>query len=166
MLYLASVWLHILAATIWIGGMAFLVLVVVPYLRKGDRAKAAALMRDTGTRFRDVAWVCFAVVLVTGTYNLWVRGVRLGSFSDPTWRASPFGRVVSLKLAVFTAVLLLSAAHDFVLGPRATRALVEDPASNKAESLRRMASVMGRVNVLFALLLVALGVVIVRGWPG
>ncbi len=34
----------------------------------------------------------------------------------------------------------------------------------QAESLRRTASMMGRANVGFALILVALGVLIVRGW--
>lgn len=164
-LYLLSVWLHILAAIVWIGGSTFLVLVVVPYLRKGDRAKAAALLRDTGPRFRDIGWACFTIVLVTGTYNLWMRGVRLSSFGDPAWRASQLGRAVELKLAVFTVVLLMSAVHDFVLGPKATRAIVADPRSKEAESLRSTASMMGRVNMLLALLLVAIGVVIVRGWP-
>ncbi len=163
-LYLLSVWLHILAAIVWIGGMAFLVLVVVPYLRKGDRAKAAALMRDTGSRFRDIGWICFAIVLVTGTFNLWMRGVRVGSFADPAWLRSQLGHAVSLKLAVFTVVLVMSAVHDFVIGPRATRAIVADPRSKEAESLRRAASMMGRANVVFALILVALGVLIVRGW--
>jgi len=163
-LYLLSVWLHILAAIVWIGGMAFLVLVVVPYLRKGDRAKAAALMRDTGSRFRDIGWICFAIVLVTGTFNLWMRGVRVSSFGDPVWLRSQLGHAVSLKLAVFTVVLVMSAVHDFVIGPRATRAIVADPRSKEAESLRRAASMMGRANVVFALILVALGVLIVRGW--
>lgn len=163
-LYLLSVWLHILAAIVWIGGMAFLVLVVVPYLRKGDRAKAAALMRDTGSRFRDIGWICFAIVLVTGTFNLWMRGVRVSSFADPAWLRSQLGHAVSLKLAVFTVVLVMSAVHDFVIGPRATRAIVADPRSKEAESLRRAASMMGRANVVFALILVALGVLIVRGW--
>ena len=163
-LYLVSVWLHILAATLWIGGMFFLVLVVVPYLRKGDRAKAAALMRDTGGRFRDIGWMCFVTVLLTGTFNLWMRGVRVSSFGDPVWLRSQLGHAVSLKLAVFTVVLVMSAVHDFVIGPRATRAIVADPRSKEAESLRRVASMMGRANVVFALILVALGVLIVRGW--
>lgn len=162
-LYLASVWLHIVAVAAWLGGMLFLVLVVVPWMRKGDRAAGARILRETGARFRAVGWAVFAIVLVTGSFNLYVRGVRLGSFVDPVFLLSPFGRAVVLKLALFVAVVGLSAVHDFVIGPRATEALVRAPASAEAESLRRAASVMGRVSTVLALALVAVGVVIVRG---
>jgi putative copper export protein len=162
-LYLLSVWLHILAATAWIGGMLFLVLVVVPWLRRGDRASAAAIMSETGRRFRSVGWTCFGILLVTGTFNLWMRGVRFASFAQPEWRASAFGQAVLLKLGTFALVLLLSAVHDFAIGPNATRALERDPRSAQAAALRRRASLLGRANVLLALVLVAAGVVIVRG---
>jgi uncharacterized membrane protein len=165
-LYLASVWLHILAATVWLGGMFFLVLVVVPWLRRSDGVNAGAFLRETGERFRNVGWACFGVLLVTGTFNLWVRGVRLSDFAQHEWRSSPFGSTVLLKLGVFLVVLAVSGLHDFIIGPRATAALAKAPRSAEAQRARRRASLMGRGNVLFALLLVALGVMLVRGVPG
>ena len=78
---------------------------------------------ETGLRFRSVGWVCFAIVVVTGTFNLWVHGVRWDSFTDREWLASSFGHAVIAKLAVFAAVLTVSLVHDFVVGPRATRAI-------------------------------------------
>ena len=164
-LYLFSVWLHILAATAWVGGMLFLVLVVVPWLRRGGAVQAGTFLRETGERFRNVGWVCFAIVLVTGTFNLWVRGVRLGDFARPEWLSSPFGKTVLLKLGAFLLVLAVSAVHDFVIGPRATDAITRDPRSPEAAQLRRRASLLGRLNALLALVLVALGVMVVRGGP-
>ncbi len=164
-LYLVSVWVHILAAMVWIGGMFFLVLVVVPWLRAGGRVEAGAFLRETGARFRNVAWACFAVLLVTGAANLWARGVRSDDVLDPAWAASPFGRAVLLKVLVFSLALGVSGIHDFVLGPRATAAIQRAPRSPEADRLRRQASWLGRANVLLALCLVALGVVLVRGWP-
>ena len=164
-LYLVSVWLHILAATIWIGGMFFLVLVVVPWLRQGGRAGAGAFLRETGTRFRTVGWVCFGVLAVTGTFNLWIRGVRPRFFLDADWLSSSFGRTVALKLGVFTIVLAISATHDFIVGPRAATVLERDPGSPEAAGLRRMASLLGRANALLALALLAIAVALVRGWP-
>lgn len=168
-LYLLSVWIHILAAITWIGGMFFLVLVVVPWLRRGDRASAVAFLRDTGLRFRTVGWACFAILLATGIFNLWSRGVRLSDFGNATWRGSPFGRAVLDKLTVFALVLIASAIHDFIVGPRATRAAAGGEAAatdpGEMERMRRWASRLGRLNALLALVLVALGVILVRGWP-
>ncbi|HWV39649.1 MAG TPA: CopD family protein [Vulgatibacter sp.] len=164
-LYVLSVWLHILAAVTWIGGMFFLVLVVVPWLRKGDRARGAAFLRETGVRFRDVGWTCFAILLVTGTFNLWARGVRLHHLVDPAWLGSPFGSAVAWKFGLFLTVVGVSAWHDFWLGPLAAAAVERDPHGREAERLRKLASKLGRLNVLLALGLVAFAVIIVRGWP-
>jgi len=40
-----------------------------------------------------------------------------------------------------------------------------DPKSPEAARLRKQASMLGRLNGVLALALLALGVVIVRGWP-
>jgi uncharacterized membrane protein len=162
-LWLASVWLHIVAATIWVGGMLFLTLVVVPWLRGPGRATGIAMLRDTGRRFRTIAWVCFAVILVTGMFNLSMRGVSFASLHDAAWRATPFGQAVQLKLGLFALVIALSVIHDFVLGPRAARAIEMEPGSAEALSMRRRASWMGRINLLLGLALILLGVMIVRG---
>lgn len=165
LLYLFSVWLHLLAAIAWVGGIVFLVLVVVPWLRRGGDGGAVAFLRESGSRFRRLAWACFAIVLVTGVANLWMRGVRPRDLVDPGWLGSPFGTAAVIKLAVFAFVLVLSAMHDFVIGPRATAAMAADPRGAEATRLRRRASQLGRVTGLLALLLVALGVILVRGWP-
>lgn len=164
-LYVASVFLHILAAVVWVGGMFFLILVVVPWLRRGHRATAGTFLRDTGTRFRTVGWACFALLFATGALNLWLRRVRPGDLLRPEWVGTPFGRAVILKLTLFALVIILSFVHDFVIGPRATRAMETDPGGEEALRLRRAASWMGRLNALLAMALVFLGVVLVRGWP-
>jgi putative copper export protein len=164
-LYLGSIWLHILAATIWVGGMLFLVLVIAPWLRGGGRAHALAVLREAGRRFRIVGWVCFAVLLVTGSYGLWMRGVRLESFAAPEWRASAFGQLVLLKIGLFGAVLAISVLHDFVLGPRATKAIELDPSSESSRRLRRRAAWVGRLNAALGLVIVLIAVMLVRGAP-
>jgi putative copper export protein len=166
-LYLFSVFAHILAATAWIGGMFFLVLVVVPWLRgsAAGRVNGGVFLRETGERFRTVGWVCFGVLLCTGSFNLWVRGVRWASFFDASWRASAFGQSVLLKLGLFVLVLIVSAVHDFSIGPRASLEIARDPGSAAAERLRKAASRWGRLNALLALCIVAVAITLVRGWP-
>jgi putative copper resistance protein D len=163
LIYLLSVWTHLVAATLWVGGMGFLVLVVVPWLRRGDRAQAAILLRDTGRRFRNVGWSCFALLAATGSFNAYYRGVRLSHLFDASFMRSTFGQALTWKLALFITVLLVSAYHDFVNGPRATEAVAMAPHSPEAERLRKRASLLGRLNALLALLLYGAAVVLVRG---
>ncbi len=161
--YLLSVWLHLLAAMLWVGGMLFLVGVVVPVLRTKDRAAAAVLLRETGGRYRTLAWASFAVLLGTGSLNLGIRGIGWTELGSPAWLGSPMGRLVAIKLSLFTLIVTLAAVHDFFVGPRATAAMMADPHSGRTERLRLLASWMGRVTLLLALAVVFVGVAIVRG---
>jgi putative copper export protein len=57
--------LHVLAATVWVGGQLTLA-ALVPVLRRlgGDIPRAAA------RRFNQVAWPAFAVLVLTGAWNV------------------------------------------------------------------------------------------------
>lgn len=158
------VWLHILAAAVWLGGMVFLALVLVPVVRRPEyREHASRLVHLTGLRFRVVGWVCLGVLAVTGFVNLSYRGIGWAALSNAGFWASPFGTLLGWKLLIVAVVLALSAYHDFRIGPRATVAGQADPRSTAALRLRRRASWMGRLNLLLALAAVALGVLLVRG---
>jgi uncharacterized membrane protein len=163
--YVLSVWIHILAAIVWMGGMAFLVLVLVGPLRRMERKDIAAeLLHVTGRRFRTVGWVCFALLVVTGLYNLKVRGLW-GQLGDVAFWATPFGSVLLWKLVLVGVLLAFSVAHDFFLGPRATAALRNDPRSADAQKLRWWSSVLGRATFVLALIVILLSVMLVRGRP-
>jgi len=163
-LHLVSVWLHILAAAGWLGTMLFLALVLVPTLaRVGDVGLRARLLGASGPRLRAFGWSCFAVLVVTGLVNLTARGFDLLDPSDVGWRLwqGPFGFSLTCKLLLFAVVVAISAVHDFWLGPRATRLT---PGSPEALRMRRIATWIGRLNLLLGLLIVFFAVTLVRGW--
>jgi uncharacterized membrane protein len=163
-LYLVSVGLHIVAAAAWLGGMLFLVLVLVPALRTPAlAAHATAAIRAVGERYRTVGWATLLVLVATGVANAALRAGSLASLSDRAWWATPFGRLLALKLALVALVLVLSALHDFAIGPRAGRLMAEAPDATRTARWRGAARWMGRVNLLLALAIVALAVRLVRG---
>jgi putative copper export protein len=157
-LYVASVYLHILAAATWVGGIIFLVLVVVPALRRSPNPD---LMREAVVRFRTVAWGAFAVLLATGLYNLHARGIGWAELTSPDFRATASGKALLIKLACFAGVLALSAVHDFSVGPRALRAMEQK--SPDAQRLRKQTGWIGRINGLVTLVIVLCAVIVVRG---
>lgn len=163
-LYLVSVWLHLVASLLWAGGMLFLVLVLVPLLRTPAlRPQAIALVQAVGLRFRAVGWASLLILVATGLVNAAFRGGTAGALVDATWWATPFGRLLAHKLALVALILVLSAVHDFGVGPRAAVLLREDPGSPRARAWRSAASWMGRLNLLLALAVLAIAVALVRG---
>jgi uncharacterized membrane protein len=163
-LYLTSVWLHILTAAVWIGGMVFLVLVLVPVVRRSEyRGQAAGLLHLTGERFRWVGWVCLALFVLTGTVNLAYRGYEWIDLWDGTLWSGWFGRVLGTKLLLVALIFAMSAVHDFVIGPRATAMMARSPTDEATRRMRRTASWFGRLNLLVALIVVMLGIMLVRG---
>jgi putative copper resistance protein D len=162
--YLFSVWLHLIAAMVWIGGMVFLAAVVVPVLRRPEhRALLIPLISQTGKRFRWVGWVCLGVLVATGIFNLTSHGFGWEQVWSGRLFMGGFGQTLEIKLVLVGVVLILSVIHDFFVGPRATAVGQSAPGSAEAIRLRRQASWIGRVNLLISLIIVALGVLLVRG---
>lgn len=120
-LYLTSVWLHVLAAMTWMGGMVVFVTAVMPYFRRRPDAEKAAFLDWFGRRFRVVSWTSFAILAVTGTFNLWARGVRLADFVRPEWHQTPFGQMVMVKLTLVAAAVALTFLHERKAGSASAR---------------------------------------------
>ncbi|MHB1073392.1 MAG: DUF4149 domain-containing protein [Gemmatimonadaceae bacterium] len=159
-LYFLNVTLHVLAALLWLGGMFFVALVGAPLLRGVEPPQLRQrLFHQLGSRFRTVGWASIAVLLATGTMNLYFKGwiplMGQGAF----WR-SALGHTLAAKLAAVAIMVTVSAIHDFVDGPRAGRV---PPGSPESLRLRRRASMMARVNAIVGLILVVVAVRLARG---
>ena len=164
LLYTFSVWLHILAAAYWIGGSLFLITVMLPTARqKLNEHDLATTLFQAGIRFRNTAWIGFIILLATGLYNLHARGLMLTSLFDGAVTSSLFLKLIRLKLLLFGAILLLSATHDFYIGPKATRYWRDAPNGEDTRRFRKIAGWMGRLNFVLTLTVLWLAVRLVRG---
>ena len=160
-LYLVNVFLHVLAALVWLGGMFFFALVGAPVLRTiPSDALRAELFSRLGERFRTVGWIAIIVLLVTGTLNLYFRGLLDGDVLGSTefW-STPFGSALMWKLGAVAVMLVVQAVHDFHLGPAAGRA---QPGTEVALRMRRRAALLARVSALLGLLVLVAAVKLVR----
>ena len=160
--YYFSVTLHVLAALFWLGGMFFLAAVGAPVLRRIEPpALRAELFRSLGLAFRRVGWVAIAVLVGTGVLNLQLRGLlTIEVWTNSEFWSLPYGRALLVKLVTVVLMIVLSAVHDFGLGPAAARAQVGSPA---ALALRRRSAWIARVNALLGLILVVAAVRLARG---
>jgi putative copper resistance protein D len=164
--YVLAVSLHLLAACVWIGGMAVLAVGVLPVLRQPPyRALAIPLVRAIGVRFRWIGWAALATLIGTGFVNLWYRGYGWRPFSTGAAWQGWFGHVLAAKLVLVALILVVAVTHDVFVGPGATRLAGEDPASAHARWFRRGAAWAGRLLLALSVGALVLGVMLVRGVP-
>lgn len=164
-LYLLNVYVHVLSAVVWIGGMLFLGLVAVPIAQRMEpRAAAARFVRMVGRRFRPIAWICICLLVATGIVNLYYRGVTPGYVLSGDLFQTVSGRLLAIKVALVALVIALSFLHDFIIGPRLAAAMEQAlPAeADRRTALRRMVSRLARANVLLALVVLGLAVAVAR----
>jgi cytochrome c oxidase assembly factor CtaG/putative copper export protein len=90
-----SLAMHVLAATLWIGGLVALLLV-----------RPRRLMPSVAARYSRLALVCWVAVAISGVANAWVR---LGSWGQ-LWH-SAYGVLVLGKLLALVALGGAGAAH-------------------------------------------------------
>ena len=164
-MYQLSVFIHVIATVVWIGGMLFLALVAVPATRKLPPAERGALFSALGRRFRTVGWVCIALLLISGPLNLGFRGYSWESLTSGRLFDGEFGRALAVKLILVAVMVGLSLAHDLILGPASARAMANPDAAHTVAALRRRTSWLARFNLVLGLLVVASAVALVRGLP-
>ena len=96
-------WVHLSAAVIGVGGMAFILLVLLPSTRVLNDEQRASLLKAVLGRFRWVSWSVIALLLASGLYN--VKLVWLVPWG-PYWTFLTLKIV--LAFGVFAIVLCLT----------------------------------------------------------
>ena len=152
------IWLHLVAAVSWIGGMVFLSVVLVPILRREPFASQKTLLfLAMARRFRVVVWGMIAVLLFTGPLLLHQRGIPI---ADP----SKWPTILVVKLGLVTILLLLTLGHDLIIGPRVGR-IVQLPTESRTRfdhALVLWSRWIARFSLLLALAVLFAAVILAR----
>ena len=129
------IWLHVVLASFWVGGMIFLSLVVAPFIR--SRPYRNEVFQEVGRRFS-----LYGTFLTLGL--LFLTGIGIAYLVHGGLER----RTIKEKLALFVIILVVSLLHDLWAGRKAVG----------SEFHRRWARNLGIVNLLLSLLMVYMGV--------
>lgn len=152
--YYISVWLHIICAAFWIGGMLFLPLVLLPAIKNNPERRK--LLMATGLKFRFYGYIVLTLAFLTGLLNVYTRGL---TFSWSFFTESNYGKLVSVKIILFIVMLLTSLVHDMLAGKKA----MEQMGEQESARFKLVARWTGRILLLIAFTMAFIGVVISRG---
>jgi copper transport protein len=124
-----SVAVHLLSVSMWVGGLAALVVLGASAWSAIPREDRNGLVREVVLRFSRLAVAAVAVLVATGILN---AVLDLAALSD-LWR-TPYGKVLSAKIALLVVALAFGAWHLRV-APR--RLAVADTAGAASRTFRR-----------------------------
>ena len=149
-------WIHIVAVAVWLGPQFFMFLVTVPAVRViEDPAVRLQVMRVIVQRFGWLAWAAMAVIVLSGVSNLFQEANEFGHLWDTDYR---YFQIFSTKMVLVGLMVILTALHTFVIGPKQLR-LLEEMRSDTTEAagLRRVSIIVSSLTLLVSVATVYAG---------
>ena len=137
--------IHLLAATVWVGGTVTLVFVGVPVITTLEGEARATALRELGGRWRPLGYGAIGVLVVTG---LLLADADVGAAS------AGFDAVLAVKMGAVALLIAASLYHDYVLGPR----LAAQIRAGEAPTIRPQLVLVGRVAFALTIIVPILGV--------
>ena len=163
-MYHLSVFIHILSAMFWIGGMLFTAAVLVPASHhRLLKDRKGTLFTVIGKKFSRISWILFLILVVTGITNLLTRGYTIETLATSTFWNSHFGNTLSKKLYLFATVLIMSSIHDFYAGPKAAELMDEQPENFQTKRMQKLSRWLGRANLILGLAILYYAMQLIRG---
>lgn len=122
-------WLHFLAVSAWTGGLLFLAL----FLRRGILPPISPALITSVKRFSTLAGGCVALILATGSYQIWHR---VGSFE--ALLQTPYGQLLLVKLVIVLILLGLGAINRYHILPKLSPHIAARSAALAGDPLRKL----------------------------
>ncbi len=139
---------HLLSATVWVGGSTALIFVGVPAIRTLEGDPRGAAMKELGLRWRPLGYGALLAAALTGV-----------ALAARDWESRPAFQVVFwVKVALALCLVVVSYVHNFVLGPR-LQAEIRD---GREQATRRRLVIVGWASYSLTLSLPLLGVALAR----
>ncbi|MFL6214983.1 MAG: hypothetical protein ACJ74J_13955 [Blastocatellia bacterium] len=159
-LYILSVWLHILLACVWVGGLIYTAAVVIPFAVKHGPDERQRIIRGQARKFRMIGWTSVVLLIVTGLINV-MNYYRLGGIGEAFGALfSPGGNFwLRRKVEAFVLMVVLMLFHDIT----SIRAARQSSGPRDSASGNRLGSIAAALATLLALVVLYCSVRLVRG---
>ncbi|MDJ0269363.1 MAG: CopD family protein [Aigarchaeota archaeon] len=115
MLSLLLHWVHLLSVVVWIGGVAYTVLVMLPNMQLIALRDRARLVPRILSRFLKIVWTSIALIAVSGLYRV---VVVLNITGIEPLLLSRYGNILTLKLLLVAALIAVAASLTVRIYPR------------------------------------------------
>ena len=154
-------WVHLVAASIWVGGSIFLGIVLAPMLKSitGTLEERIALMIKIGRRFNKIAIPSFVILIITGIYNSRVFLQEPGLLFETN-----YGIILLFKIILVIATLITYIIHVRILNAETEKTLSAGNAESiYVQSIRSKIIHLGRITVILSVTILLLAALLDSG---
>jgi putative copper resistance protein D len=154
-------WVHLVAASIWVGGSIFLGIVLAPMLKSitGTLEERIALMIKIGRRFNKIAVPSFVILIITGIYNSRVFLQEPGLLFETN-----YGIILLFKIILVIATLITYIIHIRILNAETEKTLSDGYAETiYVQSIRSKIIYLGRIIVILSVAILLLAAILDNG---
>ena len=141
-------WIHLVAASIWVGGSIFLGVVLSPVLRQtvSSVQERLRLMVLVGRRFNMIAVPSLAILIVTGIYN------SHALLANPhLLLASSYGTYLVTKIVLVVALIVVYVIHVRLIRGSVEEAIMSgNMGKAELQRLRRAIIILGEITVILS----------------
>lgn len=154
-----GLFLHLIALGLWLGGMAFFLVVFGPAAQNLRPGLSLKVLNCGRARFENLSWVGIGLLVITGILNLVLR-------AQTTHLGQLYMVILAVKLLLFFAMFIHHALQVFKYGPKITLLTNETADSvdvwpeplhsywTKWFMLLKLNATLGPITTLFALALI------------
>ena len=144
-------WIHLISASIWVGGSIFIGIVFSPLLKTmfGSVEERIQIMIKVGKRFNKIAVPSLIILMGTGLYNSHIL------LSKPDLLlATSYGNFLIIKIILVIALII-----TYVIHVRVIRKDVEDKimskqmTPNQIQKLRKKIIILGEITVILSVII-------------
>lgn len=141
-----ATFVHLLAASAWLGGMIYINLVFMPMLKTFEPSTAGQLARENGIRFPKLAWASVGLLIITGVMQLNMDAVF--DFS------TDYGTFITLKLITVVIMITIGLYITFLLYPKLIKLASQDGEAPSSEfvSLQKRLPLLIKANMILGIL--------------
>jgi uncharacterized membrane protein len=142
-------WIHLLAAAIWVGGSLFIGIVFSPLLKTmyGSVEERLQIMIKVGKRFNKIAVPSLIILIGTGLYNSHVL------LSKPDLlMATSYGNFLIIKIILVVALIITYIVHVRVIRKDVEEKIMsKQMSSQQIQKLRKKIIILGEITVVLSI---------------
>ena len=147
-------WVHLISASIWVGGSLFLGVVLAPILRKMSMPIEERLefMIKVGKKFNKIALPSLIILIGTGLYQSHLVLNKQEILFDTT-----YGQILVIKILLVIALIITFVIHVRTFNNNTERKIVAKEMTDKQlQKLNKKGMILGEITVTLSIIILLL----------